>query len=81
MKHKYSKINVFVSSNCKPCGKEKNYIQKNPHAKWTQGTKKVQMVASGWNSIERKVIANIRMIRRFFKYHICHSFEVDIRLR
>ena len=69
----------WANDSCKPCGKETNHVQKKPHS--TQGTKKVQIVAFGWNSIVGNVIANTRMIWRFLKQQMCQSFEVDNRLR
>ena len=54
MRHTYNEINGSVASNSKSWGKEKKLCTKEPTCKIRN--KKVQIVASGWNSIVRKVI-------------------------
>ena len=72
----YNKINRSVASKCKPCGKEeKNMLTKHKE-------KKVYIVASGWNSVVRKVIENTIMFWRCLKHQMCLSFyKVGSRLR
>ena len=79
MRHIKNKINVSVESNFKPWGKEKS-LYKRTHMQNQHKEQKVQIVFSGWNIVVRTVIATTRIIKLFFKHHMCHGFEVDNRL-
>ena len=52
---------LIIASNCKDCGKEKAYVQKNPQAN-KRRKKEDTCVASGWNSIVRYVKQITKMI-------------------